>query len=433
MIKMSKVLRYFLFSTMALSVLFLASCEEEIEGPVDPASLEITQGGTVVNSVAAAPGEDVTVDVTISYGDEVVDNLIVYEDDGTIFNTYPLTNAPTSVQVTYPVASDASGTLDIVFELSGPDGALTSETLAVEVSFATVVDVALSSTDFETLVLAVTEAGLAADLEGQGPFTVFAPTDDAFADAGITSAADLPATDVLTDILQYHVVPGLALSTDLATGYYETLSGDSLYILVDNGVFVNGVEVTTADLQAQNGVVHVIGEVLIPNTTTYESFLLAAPTGDETSETFFSTSSGELYSFNEVVSTTEPVSGTVDFGYFYGNTLEATLLSPDNGNWTSTVGYDMAQWNTLNTTVFRTTNLSPEAFDAIASSQGDDIEAEFEAGTALGSPGRAPNLTADNVVAFQTEDGRFGLVKVVEVVGTTGSTDGIRIAVKVTQ
>jgi len=430
---MSKVFRYFLLSSLVLSVLFLASCEEEIEGPIDLASLEITQGGQVVNTVQAAPGADVVVDVTISYGDEVVDNLIVYEDDGTIFNTYPLTNAPTSVQVTYPVASDASGTLDLVFELSGPDGALTSETLAVEVSFATVVDLAIGNNDFETLVLAVTEAGLADDLSGQGPFTVFGPTDDAFADAGITSAADLPETQALVNILQYHVVPGLTLSTELETGYYETLNGDSLYILVDNGVFVNGAEVVLADQQAQNGVVHVIDEVLIPDVTTYESFLLAAPTGDETSETFFSTSSGELYSYSGVLSTTEPVSGTIDFGYFYGNTLEATLLSPDNQNWTATVGYDMSQWNSLNTTVFRTTNLSPEAFDAIASSQGDLIEAEFEAGTAVESPGRVPNLTADDVVAFQTEDGRFGLVKVVEVIGTTGSEDGIRIQVKVTQ
>lgn len=431
---MSKVFRYFLFSSLALSVLFLASCEDEVEGPVDPASLELTQGGTIINEVAAAPGEDVTVDVTIDYGNESVDNLIVYEDDGTIFNTFPLTNAPASVQVTYPVADDASGTLELVFELSGVDGALTSETLTIDVTFATVVDVALSSEDFETLVLAVTEAELADDLSGDGPFTVFAPTNAAFADAGITTADDLPANDALVNILQYHVVPGLALSTDLETGYYETLNGDSLYILVDNGVFVNGVEVTTADLQAQNGVVHVIGEVLIPDVTTYEAFLLAAPDGDANNETFFSTETGILYSFNDVIGTSEPVSGTIDFGYFYGDDdFNASLLSPDNINWTSSVNYNMDQWGTRNTTVFRTTNLSPEGFDAIASSQGDDIEAEFETGTAVSNPGRVSGLTTDDVVAFQTEDGRFGLVKVVEVVGTAGSNDGIRIQVKVTQ
>jgi len=429
---MSKIFRYFLFSTFALSMIFLASCEDTVEGPADPASLEITQGSSVVNTVSAAPGSDVTLDVTISYGSETVDNLIVYEDDGTIFNTYPLTNRPVSVQVTYTVPAEATGTLEIVFELSGSDGALTSETLDIEVSFATVVDVALSSDDFETLVLAVTEADLVDDLSGDGPFTVFAPTDDAFADAGITSAADLPPTDELIDILQYHVVPGLALSTGLSTGYYETLNGDSLYILVDNGVFVNGVEVTTADLTAENGVVHVIGEVLLPNSTTYEAFLLAAPDGDANNDSFFSSEDGMLYSFNDVVGTSDPVSSSIDFGYFYGASFEASLLSPDNTNWTSTVGYDMGQWGSRNTTIFRTTNLSADGFDAIASSQGDDIEAEFEAGTAVADPGRVSELTADDVVAFQTEDGRFGLVKVVEVVGTTGVTDGIRIAVKVT-
>jgi len=429
---MSKVFRYFLFSSLALSVLFLASCEEEIEGPIDLATLEITQGNQVVNTVAAAPGEDVVVDVAIEYGDEVVDNLIVYEDDGTIFNTFPLTNAPTSVQVTYPLPSTAtSGTLEIVFELSGPDGALASETLTVEVSFATVVDIAVNNADFETLVLAVTEAELADDLSGDGPFTVFAPTDDAFADAGINSATDLPATEALVNILQYHVVPDLALSTDLETGYYETLNGDSLYILVDNGVFVNGVEVVLADQQAQNGVIHVIGEVLIPDLTTYEAFLLAAPTGNAESETFFSTSTGEIYSQNEVLNTSEPVSATIDFGYFYGATANATLASPDA--YPQEIYNGLSGWNQTNSTVFRSTNLSIEAFDAIASSQGDLVEGEFEAGTALDSPGRATGLADGVVFAFQTEDGRFGLVKVIEVVGTDGSDAGIRIAVKVTQ
>jgi hypothetical protein len=297
------------------------------------------------------------------------------------------------------------------------------------------VDIALSNSDFSTLVAAVVEAGLVDDLQGAGPFTVFAPTNDAFADllASLNLTADeLLASDDLENILLYHVVPAEALSTSLETGYYETLSGDSLYILVDGGVFVNGVEVTTPDLEAGNGVVHVIDEVLFPNATTYEAFLLAAPDGDANNEAFFSTETGELYSFNDVVGTTDPVSETIDFGYFYGGSFMASLLSPDNGNWTSSVGYGMDQWGTRNTTVFRTTNLSAEGFDAIASSQGDAIEAEFEAGSAVANPGRVSGLVAGDVVAFQTEDNRYGLVKVMEVVGTTGVDDGIRIAVKVT-
>ncbi|MGB3585194.1 MAG: hypothetical protein WBA23_01580, partial [Tunicatimonas sp.] len=87
---------------------------------------------------------------------------------------------------------------------------------------------------------------------------------------------------------------------------------------------------------------------------------------------------------------------------------------------------------TLNSTEFRETNLSTEAFDAIATSQGDKVEAEYEAGTALTNSSRVDGLAVDDVVAFSTTGGRFGLIKVVEVIGTFGNTDGIRIEVKVT-
>lgn len=432
---MSKILRYFLFSSLALSVLFLASCEEEGDGPIGDLSVSLDPSG----DIQAAPGETIDITVTLQNASAGVEATALTDGGGNFVGDNLVASGET---IQYIVSEDAASgeVITLTFTVTD-DGQQANAQLEITVGFETVVQVATTNDDFETLVSALTEAGLVSDLEGTGPFTVFAPNDDAFAAAGITSEADFPETDVLTSILQYHVVAGSFLSTELESGYYETLNGDSIYVdASENGVFVNGVEVISADLEAGNGVVHVIGEVLMPDVTSYEAFLLAAPTGGEaTSETFFSTSSGELYSYNEVVSSSDPLSAEIDFGYFYGNTLEATILSPDNTNWTSTVGYDMSRWGTRNTTGFRTTTLTAEGFDAIASSQGDDIEAEYEAGTPVTSAGRANGLVADDVVAFQTSDGRYGLIKVVEIVDGngdglyTGSSDGIRIAVKVTQ
>jgi uncharacterized surface protein with fasciclin (FAS1) repeats len=135
---------------------------------------------------------------------------------------------------------------------------------------ATVVDIIVNSADHDTLEAAVIAAGLADDLSGTGPFTVFAPTDAAFAalPAGTLEAllADIPA---LTNILTYHVVGGKAMSSDLSNGQkIVTLQGQEVTVTInDKGVFINNAKVTVADLVAGNGVVHVIDAVLIPTTT----------------------------------------------------------------------------------------------------------------------------------------------------------------------
>ena len=137
---------------------------------------------------------------------------------------------------------------------------------------ATVVDIAASSDDFSTLVAAVTEAGLVETLSGEGPFTVFAPTDAAFAtaldDLGITADELLADTDTLTSILTYHVVPGEVLAADvvgLDGQSAATVNGAEIDISLDgDNVMIDGATVTTVDLLAGNGVVHVIDGVLLP-------------------------------------------------------------------------------------------------------------------------------------------------------------------------
>lgn len=136
---------------------------------------------------------------------------------------------------------------------------------------ATVVDIALSSDDFSTLVAAVTEADLVSTLQGEGPFTVFAPTNAAFeqalADLDLT-AEELLASDDLAGILTYHVVAGKIMAADAIAAdgtEVETVNGDTIMVtVVDGNVMIDGATVTTADLEAGNGVVHVIDSVILP-------------------------------------------------------------------------------------------------------------------------------------------------------------------------
>lgn len=143
----------------------------------------------------------------------------------------------------------------------------------------TVVDIAAGNPDFSVLVTAVQTAGLVETLSSEGPFTVFAPTDAAFADAlaalGVT-AEDLLGREDLAEILTYHVVPGSVLAADVLAAVeagggefmVTTVNGAEISItVVDGMVMLNGAAtVTVADLMAGNGVVHVIDAVLLPPT-----------------------------------------------------------------------------------------------------------------------------------------------------------------------
>ncbi|MES0861260.1 fasciclin domain-containing protein [Ruegeria sp. SCPT10] len=134
---------------------------------------------------------------------------------------------------------------------------------------ADIVDTAVSAGSFSTLVAAVQAAGLVDTLKGDGPFTVFAPTDEAFAalPEGTVESLLLPENkDQLVAILTYHVVPAKVMSGDIAGKRAKvlTVQGDRLSVNARNGVKVNGAEVVQADIEASNGVIHVIDEVILP-------------------------------------------------------------------------------------------------------------------------------------------------------------------------
>ncbi|MEO8627627.1 MAG: fasciclin domain-containing protein [Betaproteobacteria bacterium] len=132
---------------------------------------------------------------------------------------------------------------------------------------ADIVDTAIAAGNFKTLVKAVQEAGLVDTLKGQGPFTVFAPTDAAFAKlpAGTLDGL-LKDKEKLAQLLTYHVVPGKVTAADIKPGDVKTVEGQSLKLRTKgSAVMVNNAKVTNADIMASNGVIHVIDTVMIPN------------------------------------------------------------------------------------------------------------------------------------------------------------------------
>lgn len=174
-----------------------------------------------------------------------------------------------------------------------------------------IVDIAQNDGRFTSLVVALTQANLVSTLQGTGPFTVFAPTDEAF-DAFLTDNAfaslDEVPNDVLTSVLLNHVVAGKALSTDLSTGYLSSSATEastsnplSIYVNLASGVELNGISsVSQANVEASNGVIHVVDAVIgLPTVVTHalanENFtsLVAALTRDDLTTDYVSILSGD--------------------------------------------------------------------------------------------------------------------------------------------
>ncbi len=141
------------------------------------------------------------------------------------------------------------------------------ETIQLAQSEPNIVDIASSSDNFSTLVQAVQAADLVETLQGEGPFTVFAPTNQAFAmlPDGIVEFLLQPENkDLLVDVLTYHVAPGKVTSDQLETGTAEALNGDLSIMVSDSNVMVNNSNVIQADVEASNGVIHAVDQVLLP-------------------------------------------------------------------------------------------------------------------------------------------------------------------------
>jgi uncharacterized surface protein with fasciclin (FAS1) repeats len=160
----------------------------------------------------------------------------------------------------------------LLLSACGSDGSTSDTTVAaadeqMSTEVGNIVAVAQGNENFSTLVAAVTAAGLGEALSGEGPLTVFAPTNAAFEalPAGLLDKLLLPENkEVLAQILKYHVVAGKVMAADVAAGDVETLEGSTFTIATEGGVMVNTANVTATDVPASNGVIHVIDAVLVP-------------------------------------------------------------------------------------------------------------------------------------------------------------------------
>jgi len=161
----------------------------------------------------------------------------------------------------------AEATTEATEEAMEDEAEATDDADAAAEEAGTIVDVAAANDDFSTLVAAVQAADLVDTLSSDGPFTVFAPTNDAF-DAlpeGVLDALLLEENvDVLTSILTYHVVEGEVTSDQVTDGDVATVEGQTVTLSTENGVMVNEATVVIADVEASNGVIHAIDAVLIP-------------------------------------------------------------------------------------------------------------------------------------------------------------------------
>ncbi len=130
---------------------------------------------------------------------------------------------------------------------------------------ADIVDTAVAAGSFKTLAVALKEAGLIDTLKGPGPFTVFAPTDEAFAKVPKAQLdALLKDKAKLTAVLTYHVVPGKVMAADVKAGKVKTVQGSELTVKTSGGVMVDNANVVKTDIAADNGVIHVIDTVIMP-------------------------------------------------------------------------------------------------------------------------------------------------------------------------
>jgi uncharacterized surface protein with fasciclin (FAS1) repeats len=178
--------------------------------------------------------------------------------------------AGTSLMMGLPLVAGAGTAADTMTDSPEEITESVSETTESEMAMEpqTIAEIAASSESFKTLTKALEAAGLTDTLSGEGPYTVFAPTDEAFAalpEGTLEQLLQPENRDILIQVLTYHVVDGSVMSGDLTTTEVPSIEGRSINVTVnEDNVMVNSANVVQADIEASNGVIHVIDEVILP-------------------------------------------------------------------------------------------------------------------------------------------------------------------------
>lgn len=280
-----------------------------------------------------------------------------------------------------------------------------------------IVEFVSDNQDFSVLAQAVVRANLDGVLSGAGPFTVFAPDNNAFqalldSNPAWNTLEDIPV-DVLAAVLTNHVVAGDVRSTDLDAGYYPTLSGlpygsdvtTSLYVNLDNGVTLNGVaDVTQADVEVDNGVIHVIDEVItLPDIVTFAtsnpgfSALVSALTADGLSTDFVTVLSGEG-PFTVFAPTNEA--------------FQALLDSNDNWNTVADIPANVLEnvllYHVTDAGNVRSTDLTDEMM--VSTLAGETFTIDLDGGASINAGQNSANIIATDVQATN------GVIHVIDTV-----------------
>ncbi len=253
---LTSILTYHVVPGNVLAADVVALIEESEDGV---AMVETLNGASISISLDGGGNVVINESAVVTATDLEADNGVIHVIDAVLLP---------------PSDEEAAADMEMTEEPAAEEAAETSEEMG------SLVDVAMSDENFSTLVDAVVAAELAETLSTDGPFTVFAPTNDAFAtaldDLGLTAEELLADTETLTSILTYHVVPGSILAADVValiegsedgTVSVETVNGASISIALNdegNVVIDDVAVVTTTDLEASNGVIHVIDAVLLP-------------------------------------------------------------------------------------------------------------------------------------------------------------------------
>ena len=262
----------------------------------------------------------------------------------------------------------------------------------------TIVDVALSDTQFSTLVGALTKGDLVTALKGNGPFTVFAPNNTAFGKAGITSLDGL-SKEALTPILTSHVLSGKVLAADVKSGTGTTLNAaNNIFFSVNsNGVFINGnIKVIATNVDASNGVIHVIDNVILPPSKSLVQIATTTPDFTELTSLVLAADPGVAKALTDASATGLTVFAPTNaaFTELYKTIPKATLLDPANKKLLT----DVLLYHVVGGRVFSTD--LPNVTGEVATVNTAKIKFDLSSGAkVVGKTSGNSNITAANVLA----------------------------------